>query len=303
MPEDRRDNGQMALLQVNARGGRLEVPAPCGRPADMLLAEALSGIPADAPITVLVHGFKFSPFEQAASPHSHIFALTPRPGCWKALSWPAALGFSEYGREDGLCIAFGWPATAPMGARGLRRVYARTEAAAEALAALLEAIAALTPGRRADVLAHSLGARVLLSAMARLKRPALGRAILMAPADFAGAARAALANPAAAEAELFSVLSGENALYDFLFERCVPAPARGDRALGRGLDGAPGRWVDIRIDCERSLAALAIRGLEIAPRARRFCHWSVYLRPGIFALYRALLRDREAWSAAALRRA
>ncbi|MGG7645727.1 alpha/beta hydrolase [Rhodovulum sp. YNF3179] len=293
----------MALLQVNARRGGLEHPSPCGRPLDVELAETLARIRADAPIVVLIHGFKFSPFERRADPHRHIFSLAPETDCWKALSWPGQLGFTEYGREDGLCIAFGWHATALLPEPGVRRVYGRTAGAAEALQTLLQMIAALAPGRRVDILAHSLGARVALGAMAAVTAPVLGRAILMAAADYRGNAERALANPAARGAQVYNVVSAENDFYDALFETVVPAPRPGDRALGRGLPQAPGRWLDLGIHCPDTLGALADRGTRIAPRDRRVSHWSFYLRPGVFALYAAILRDRDNWSPEALRAA
>ena len=289
----------MALLQVNARAGGLEIPGGHipGQAWEGELAAAVARLPEGAPIMVLIHGLRFSPFRPAIDPHRHILSLDPRQDCWKALSWPRNLGFTQTGRADGLCIAFGWEASSPSYALALRQVYPRAPDAAAALARLIDTLVRLAPARRVDLVAHSLGGRVALGAVARVTRPGIGRVILMGAAEYQSAATRALANPAAREAEFYNVTSAENALFDALFRRIVPAGTPDDMPLGAGLAQAPRRWVDIRIDCDRVLARLAARGVPIAPRGRAVCHWSFYLRPGIFGLYRAILRERTGWSA------
>lgn len=291
----------MALLRVNARGDVPQLHTAPDWPVDLALAGALRALPPGAPVAVLIHGYKFSPWRPAHDPHTHIFALGPTRRCRKARSWPRGLGFSARGTADGLCIAFGWDAKAPVDALGLPAIHARAPGAAVALTRLLDMIAELAPERRVDLLAHSLGARVALLAMAALRRPVVGRAILMAAADYRSSARAALANPVLAGADVINVISRENDLYDFLFQAAVAAPRPGDAPLGQGLPGAPGRWVDLPIDCDATLGALAQTGIAVAPPGRRACHWSGYLRPGMFDLYGALIRDRAAWPAARLR--
>lgn len=277
----------MALLRINAIGDR-----PCCNGGAGALAAALAALPEGAPLVVLIHGYRFPPSVPGQSPHEHILALEPDPGCRKALSWPRGLGFDGADPAEGLCIAFGWEA------RGtLWRAYAEAARAGRALAEAMAMIDALRPGSRIDILAHSLGARVALQALPHLSRPLLARAVLLAAAEFRRPAARALANPAARAAEFVNVTSRENALFDFLIERLLPL--RPDRALGRGLAGTAGRanWLDIGLDDRDTLAALAALGLDIPPPALRICHWSLYLRPGIFALYRALLRDRLALAA------
>jgi hypothetical protein len=90
---------------------------------------------------------------------------------------------------------------------------------------------------------------------------------------------------------VFNVTSRENDLFDALLMAAMPG--RG-LPLGRGL-GAPGRnWIDIPIDRAATRSALAGLGFPIPTPDRRFCHWSGYLRPGLFPLYAALLADRAA---------
>ena len=47
--------------------------------------------------------------------------------------------------------------------------------------------------------------------------------------------------------------------------------------------------VTLQLDDAQSLAALRGLGFPIAPPDRLICHWSPYLREGVFPLYRAIL--------------
>ncbi len=268
----------MPLLVINADG---EIPRITG--GDTALEQALAALPPGAPIIVMIHGYRFSPNDKRENPHDHILSLSPASGNWKAVSWPRHLGFGTHRAEEGLCIAFGWDSLGT-----IWQAYAMAARAGQALARLLLQIDRLRPGTRVEALGHSLGARVILQALPHLTRPVLRRAILMAAAELRGPTEAALATPAGRVAEFINVTSRENDLYDFLIERLLPR-AR-DRALGLGVSGRP-NWLDLQLDHDDTLRALARLGHPIAPPRLRICHWSLYLRPGVFGLYRALLRD------------
>jgi hypothetical protein len=276
----------MPLCQVNISGdGPLEPEA-----TRAALAAALARLPAEAPVIVLVHGYKFSPNVAAHDPHTHILSLDPRPS-WKAVSWPRRLGLGAGEGAEPLCIAVGWEA------RGtLWQAYGRAAEAGAGLAALIGLIRALRPATQVQALAHSLGARVVLSALPHLEAGALGRAVLLAAAEMRSRAAAALETEAGRALGLLNVMSRENELYDTLLEWLVAPHAWGDRALGRGFGAerggarASGR-VDLRIDDSGHRAALAAMGFRIPEADRRFCHWSVYLRAGLFDVYRTVLSD------------
>jgi pimeloyl-ACP methyl ester carboxylesterase len=283
----------MPLVKVNAAGDR---PVLDGQgDLDDTLARALAKLPEGAPVMVLIHGYKFSPARPHSNPHDHILSLTPRPDCWKALSWPRALGFGTGQAKEGLCVAFGWEA------RGsIWGAWERAAAAGVALADLLARLRA-AGGPAAGVIGHSLGARVALSALPGLAPGDIGRMVLLAAAEFQGTARALAGTPAGRAAEIVNVTSRENALFDRLLEWCVPAPRPGERALGAGLPEAPRNWLDLTLDAGGTREALAALGHPIPVSDRRICHWSTYLRPGVFDLYAALLRAPEALPLALLR--
>jgi pimeloyl-ACP methyl ester carboxylesterase len=266
----------MPLVRINVRGDR-------PRPVDDLGA-ALRALPDGAPVIALVHGYKYTPGHPRRCPHDHILSLNPcrTP---RAMSWPRHLGFGRGDPDEGLCIAFGWNASG-----SLWTAHAEADRAGRALAEVIGTVRRLRPAP-AHVVAHSLGARVALGAFAHLPEDAIGRALLLAGAETRAAAEAALATPAGRTAEIVNVRTRENTLFDLLFRTAIHPHRPCARTLGAGLGRDDRRWLDLRIDCPATRARLALRGFRIPPPARAVCHWSAYLRPGLFPLYRALLRD------------
>lgn len=275
----------MPLLKINADRGQPFLHGPGD--LDTALRAAVRALPADAPVIILIHGYRFSPTRKACDPHRHILSLTPTPGCRKAISWPRHLGFGRDTADEGLCIAFGWEA------RG--SIWRAWEAAAQAGTALADLVRRLRALRRApvDILCHSLGARVGLCAVSWLAAGSVGRVVLMAAADYRSHVRGVLDTPAGRTAEFVNVTSRENDPFDAAMEWLIRAPAAGDRALGDGLGQGFANWLDLQVDCPETLEVLRDLGYRIAPPSRRVCHWSAYLRPGLFRVYGDLIRDRD----------
>ncbi|MGB0499103.1 MAG: alpha/beta fold hydrolase [Rubricella sp.] len=274
----------MAFPGIRTDGATLSLP--CGTPRiSAPLHRALSA--GRGPVTILVHGFKWSPFHQShADPFRQIFADEPERGCRKVVSWTN--GLRRGGAET--LIPFAWDALPrtpqkPVPARAFREVYARAERAGRMLAALVETIRHLAPERPVHVFGHSLGARVGLAAVragARFERMVL----------VAGAETAALTDQALDTGRigtLYSVTSRANAAYDWLFSMSIPCQGR---TIHR-LEARPGFLpIDLsRADTRRALAAL---GHRIALPETRVCHWGVYTAPGALPFYGALLQDDEA---------
>jgi pimeloyl-ACP methyl ester carboxylesterase len=273
----------MAVLQINAGpdGPRLHASPEA-------LAPALKqGLDSPGPIVIMIHGYKFDPTNRQTCPHRHILSLSPRRDCVKAVSWPRGLGFSGQDAGEGLAIGFGWSA------RGtIWGAYGRAAQAGRALAELIEMIARLAPDRPVHLLAHSMGARVALTALPHIKSGRVGRVILLSGADYGQTAREALQSPAGHSTEIINVTSRENDLFDFLLERLVSPPERGDWTLSHGMPQAP-NTLTLQLDHRETLRVLRGAGFEIAPPGGRICHWSSYIRHGVFPLYRALLRQPD----------
>ncbi len=271
----------MTVLRINAGANGLRLHGS-GAPLRSALRDAQRGSGA---IIIMVHGYKFAPGHPRHCPHEHILSENEVHRCWKALSWPKALGLGP--RTGPVGIAFAWPA------RGsIWQAYEQAEIAGQALAALIARIRRTVPHRPVRAIAHSLGARVVLCALRHLRAGDLDRAVLLSPAEMLAVAGAALESPAGRAARVLSVTSAENAVFDRLLEASAGGPWRA-RSLGRAAGALPG-MLTLRLDDEASLRALARLGYPVAPRDRRFCHWSSYLRPGTFDLYAAYLRGPDA---------
>jgi len=283
----------MPLIHVNA--GR-DGPDLHDRPGVLgqYLPDLLAG---NGPVILMLHGYKYAPGHARECPHRHILSLTPERDCFKVVSWPRGLGFGGDRADEGLGIGFGW------NARGtLWQAYAEAARAGERLAQLVRLIREHAPHRPVHAVAHSLGARVVLSALPHLPEGAFGRLILLAGAEFAGRAAEALATPAGCRAEVINVTSRENDFYDFLLECLIPAPARGDRSLGLALSGGP-KVLNLQMDHPETLSVLRRAGFEVANPTARICHWSPYTRAGVFPMYRRLLREAGTLPLAQLRAA
>ncbi len=268
----------MALIRINAEGRR---PVLHGTDA-ALLPELTQALPDGGPITVMLHGYKFAPHEPAHCPHNHIFALGD-VACRKGISWPQRLGYLDDTDESGLGIAFGWQA------RGsLKSALRSAVRASHALAELIKTLRHRAPHRPVNLIGHSMGAYVALGTLSRLNSGDIGRIILLNGAVFRPCAAAALRTNAGRTAELFNVVSRENAFYDLLFERMLGRTGAHDRSVGRGFE-APNA-LTVRLDDNRALKRLSALGYDIAPTQSWLCHWSSYLRPGALEFYNALLR-------------
>jgi pimeloyl-ACP methyl ester carboxylesterase len=263
----------MPLLPVNAEGTRHKVD-------EAALRAALAALPPRAPVVVMLHGFRYAPGVGRHCPHGHILSLTPRRDIPRAVSWPRHLRLA--GPADGLALAFGWNARGTIWA-----AQSRTPATAEALAGLVRRLRTLAPDRPIDVMAHSLGARVALAALPRLAAGDVGRLLLLSPADLRPHAEAAMASPAGRAAEVVNITCRANAMFDFCVETLLAA--RFQTSVSQGLSKPARNWIDLVIDDPDAEQALAGLGYPLRPASVRVCHWQPYLRPGLFALYRALL--------------
>ncbi|QFT93490.1 Alpha/beta hydrolase family protein [Roseovarius sp. THAF9] len=274
----------MPLLQIDATplGPRLHDAA------QPLLSTLRRALVRPGPVIIMTHGFKFEPGHPNACPHTHILSLAPKSGTWKAKSWPRGLGFGAGNRDEGLAIGFGWSA------RGsIWDAYKQAEQAGFCLADLVSMIRRVAPDRPVHLMAHSMGARVALGALPRLRAGAIGRVLLLNGAEFGTAARAAIESDAGRAAEIISVTTRENDLFDFLMERLISAPEHGDRSLAQALPQRQ-NTLTVQLDHPDTLPSLERTGFRVAPgRARFYCHWSTYLREGLFDFYRALLREPQ----------
>jgi pimeloyl-ACP methyl ester carboxylesterase len=245
------------------------------------LARKLDRLPPDAPVVVMIHGWRYAPGFARDCPHGSILSLETPDDDRKTVSWPRHLGLDG---KAGLGIALGWSAKCDPW-----RAHLRAGRTGEALAEIVGLVHDLS-GRSVQVIAHSMGARVSLSALPLTRPGQISRLILLAAAETRGRTLAALASPAGRTVEVINVTTRENDLFDAFFEWGIHLGLR--TSIGQGLGRVHPRWHDLWIDQPRTLQGLAAIGHPLADPPRRICHWSPYLRPGTIALYRALIEGR-----------
>jgi hypothetical protein len=276
----------MDILRIDVSGGEID------RGDLRRLTGAASALAPDRPVTFLVHGFRYDPACPAVDPHRFIYAADTA-GSGRYLSWVRHLGFRPGQPDAGLCIAVGWPARCTLAA-----AHRRAGQNGHALAALIRCVHDARPTARINAIGHSLGARVILSALPYLPPHHLSRAVLLSAAAFRDDTADAVDSPAGRSAEFISVTSRENDFFDLCMELLVSGGTRA--SVGHGLGQSLRNWTDVRLDDAPTLQALASLGFPIGPRSRPVCHWSAYRRAGVFALYRALLTDAAPLPLAAL---
>ena len=272
----------MPILRLNAGSDGLRVhgsPA-CARGA--LKSAAVD----DGPVIIMIHGFKYDPDYAPCSPHSTIFALNTRPDRTEDVLWPRHLGFGTGRRNEGLALAFGWRA------RGnLWRAQRASKVAGRQLADAICTLRSFAPHRPVHIITHSMGSEVAFAALEILPAHSVQRIVALTGASYISRAEAALSSPAGKTCEFFNIMSRENDLFDFLYERLIAPPKPRDRAVGCGL--ALENAVNIQIDSLSTLETLTDFAASIAPPARRICHWSGYTRPGALPFYARLMRMPE----------
>lgn len=269
----------MPMLRITATDQEPRLHDSSGRLMPVL-RHALGRDP--GPVTIMVHGFKYQPGLPGNCPHQTLFSPCPETRHAHVTSWPRHLGLrGQHG--DGLGISFGWPARC-----SIWEAHRRAEIAGHALGHLVAMIREIAPDRPVNAVGHSLGARVILSAVRTGQSGAITRAILLAAAEYGETAQVILSAPRGRRTQVLNVTSRENDLFDFLLERLVAPEIAGDRMLGHAAPRLP-NLVTLQLDDATSLDALHDAGFPIAPPERRVCHWSPYLRPGVFPLYRAVL--------------
>ena len=280
----------MPVLRLNAG---TEGPVLHGSPASAMriITSAALG---SGPVIVMIHGYKYDPYCAKHSPHASIFAGPTRPVLHKKVQWLHHLGFGSGDPNEGLAIPFAWRA------RGsLWRAQRAARLAGQQLADVITAIHQRAPRRPIHVVTHSMGSEVIFEALFGLPANSIDRIVTLTGASYASRAADALQQSKAGRtAALINVTSRENDPFDFLYERLIPPPQRGDLSLGRGID-LPNA-VTLRLDCARTLAQLAQCGGHIAAPSRRICHWSGYTRPGAMRFYAHALRHPDAVPLSAL---
>lgn len=283
----------MAILRVCAdEGGRVFETG--GGDWRARLNRMIADCPPEAPVVILIHGLRYSwRADRGCDPQTTLYLSEPleedrrrRP---LRANWPYQLGFTESGRDDGVCIAFGWDAGRLSSLGNANVVLARF---APALVAVFETIQ--LAGREADCFGHSLGSALILDAIAAQPGLPVRRALLLGPAERRSrASRAAFAQQARTQTEFLHVLARANDVFDEAYHQLAPRTEEADdlplgaSGIGAGLTN----WMDLQIDHPETRRWLASCGLPPTRPPERVSHWVYYSDPSAMAFYASVLRD------------
>lgn len=314
----------------------LEVEA-AALPADAPIVVLVNGFQFD-PATAF---FSPPHHHKADNPHVRIYHFEEYPQEVEmrhhSTGWPRGLGFADGDAgANGLAIGFGWYSNPGFfsslfahGKNFYALAYEFAETAAWQLACTIEALAELMPGRRIDLFCHSLGSRVVVRALAQcadcpdprgpLALPgaveAVDRALILAGAEKVLEAQLMMSRLNRARADgtvgripdFYNFVSRENDVLDKLGENFGPASPGSKQVIGHnGLEALDPSWTDLQLDHPDVVAWFDQRGYSISGdnTSSVFAvldHWIHYTWRGNMAVYRDILRDRDAWKIADLK--
>lgn len=231
----------MTVIQVRATGSQAIHPQWPRRRLHSILEPALANVPTDSPIVIYVQGHQ---------------------------DWPPDDILVQARANAGLSITFSWPAAPPlMGVvPDVGQLYQQAGDAAQALAGLINLLAALAPDHRIDLMGHSLGARTSLMALHHVKQNNIARLICLAAVEFSAITLWALQAPAARHIAFFNITDRHTSLFHRLMHHFGPRPGPADRLLCRGFAFPRANWVDICLDnptVRRPLARLCAERLGL----------------------------------------
>lgn len=299
--------------QVLQEWPRADAALPPLSPAfDHALAQWLG---AKTRVVVMVHGFWYDPTGVSAvggdDPKTSVYG-DPRqvaPG----LSWLPLVGeFSADGASPGedLAIGYSWCSDSSLttwAGAGWTNFYqyALWDQARLAARGLAFVLAWLVARRvRVNILAHSLGTRVVSQAIGMLSAGkqdgTIGRLVLLDGAEFVVDADHSLGGRAF---QTFNIVNREDHVLTLgASQMCHPLRYVGtDAARVIGRDGVSDthRWVDIQLDRESARDWLRLHGYAVSPdpepddphTSAWARHWVCYTHPGNRVLVRALIGD------------
>ncbi len=258
-------------------------------PSRKRIAKALEGLRPSAPVVIMLHGFKYDPGSPAHHPERTLYARAPDPAAKRARSWPRAFALRG---ANALAIGFSWRAKGT-----IWQAHHRAKLAGESLALLITRINEIAPGRPVHIVAHSLGVRVVLTALSQTPQGAVSRVIMIAGAAFESELAGVLQRPASRSTEFFNIRSRANTLFDLLLRAAFP---HWGVTIGRGRLAHP-RLLQLDIDAPQDRQVMAAAGLPLDQTSGWICHWSGYLRRDVCALYRDLIHRPDKTPFASLR--
>ena len=305
-----------------------------GAHLDAVIPLAVPELSSEHPVALLVHGFGFDPTDplstichQTTNPHGRIFHEQRLPHRREKFSrsagWLLGMGLGEV--EDrgkqGLALGLGWysdplfmDSLMQFGAAHYAQAREYAKEGAAAAAELLTAIAQRVQPQPLDIVAHGMGAQVVLDALAELSgsgSPALkrlGRIVFLGGAATCGQAGevfGALAKQGATP-EVYNLVSRRDNTLRVLSESAGEETEGGAMLLGYDGwmgTGKPEGWIDLQLDrLELVEWILKNLGLRVSGREPEdtWDHWYYVTHRDNLEFCRRILRRAKGMDAADL---
>lgn len=309
---------------------------------DTAVGAAADALGPNAPVAVMVHGFLFTPKESPVAkredsnnPHCRIFhfedVAQDQEIRHHTTGWPLRLDFEpDDDGASGLAVAFGWYSQPGFAASLIerfqnfyQRAYDYAHETAWPLVVTLNALAKRVSDRPIDIFCHSLGAAVVVRALALAAKyhlavlSRIGRVIILGGSEYTlegnlmyERVRAVAGDMGWQEAtgpSFYNIVSRENDVLDKLAENFGPKTFLSNtQVLGHnGLQARTkvARWIDIQIDSGKVRQWGLARNYDIRgdEPGTLWDHWYYYTWRGNMRFYSDLLRRRPATTLDALR--
>gem|GEM_PF-2973026 len=270
----------LPVFRIDRCGARLACPDQPARDYRQLLAPKLCQTASPQPIVVMIHGAGFSPQSRRANAQSTLYDdARYNDACadqrWSRRSWPMRL-VNGPGQSDPLMtVGYGWHAinSAFLSKPNHRALFDAARSEAGYFAQFINALALMSGPRDINIIAHGLGARVVLCSLEQVSATAIQRIILTDAHEFNSHALTALASTGAQQTQFYNLRSQALKKTDQRANVEYPKSGPKDQLLALGFMFQRSNWVDLDVSSELMRSKL-LRGRMPATAVEKICRWS-----------------------------
>ena len=163
--------------------------------------------------------------------------------------WPHPDLLEQARHQTGLAINFRWESVPHyLGVwPDVNGAYACAGQASRPLAGLVNLLGQLAPGRKIDLMVHSLGARVGFQALHQISAGNLGRFVTFAGVEFNAITLAALHKARPSAVSFYNITSAQVPFMHRAMHHLGPRPGPADALIARGFAFPRRNWIDIHM--------------------------------------------------------
>ncbi|MEM7243128.1 MAG: hypothetical protein AAF429_13175 [Pseudomonadota bacterium] len=238
------------IIPVIAKAGRFyDRQAPMRDVFEKLTTRA-AGADAAHPMVMMIHGQGFDPGIRRADPYRTIFAYDPYgdriADYWRLQSWVHRFKDAAAAPANALMIGYGWQACAPdfVTSANLNEVARKAVTEAQFFSQFICRLRQMAPKRRLHVLAHGLGAKVVLRALEQTPNMRIDRLVMLDAVALISDGLLAMNAKAGHKTALYNIYDRPTTRMRFFDKYCEKAGPL-DHVLGFGFPFQRHRWVDV----------------------------------------------------------